>query len=130
MEAVPRCNMADLGMCEGQGRGKCDCIKVLIKGPKLGQLGSYSTCNTIYTTLRVIVMAYGMLETICWGAGMESFPWCTQLTTQSVAVIMWVSKKGSFRETSEIPHDDWGGDWVFPSHTKSTSTTKQFILCT
>ncbi len=61
--------MADLGMCKGQGRGKCDCIKVLIKGPKLGRLGSYSTCNTIYTTLRVIVMACGMLETICWGAG-------------------------------------------------------------
>ena len=61
--------MADLGMCEGKGRGKCDCIKVLIKGPKLGRLGSYSTCNMIYTTLRVIVMAYGMLETICWGLG-------------------------------------------------------------
>ena len=52
--------MANLGMCEGWGS---DYIEVSICGPIVGQSGSYSVCNMIYVTSRVIEIDYGMVET-------------------------------------------------------------------
>ena len=104
--------MANLGMCKGQGS---DYIEVLICGPKVGQSGSYSTCNMIYVTSRVIEIDYGMVETSWWGAGMSSFPQCTQLTIQSFPVIAWFSKKQVSEQLWRKPCDNWVGVWVVTS---------------
>ena len=92
-----------------------------ICGPKVGRSGSYSACNTIYVTSRVIEIDYGMVETSWWGAGMLSFPRCTQPTIQSFPVVMWFLKKRVLEQLRRKPCDNWVGVWLDCGYTKTPS---------